>query len=108
MRPKNRLDAPPSKSGLGSLSAGAEAAGGDITDHAGPVGPRATLAVWASVISPAHFALVRNANFGEEIARRASRRPRHCVPAAGSTCPGETVATPAGRLSEVDAIAELP
>ena len=99
MRPKNRLDAPPSKSGLGSLSAGAEAAGGDITDHAGPVGPRATsavpprlflrrtsrsygtrtneretsargaaigragtLAVWASVASPAHFALVRNAN----------------------------------------------
>ena len=45
MRPKNRLDAPPSQSGLGSLSAGAEAAGGDITDRAGPVGPRATLAV---------------------------------------------------------------
>ena len=45
MRPKNRLDAPPSKSGLGSLSAGAEAAGGEIPDRAGPVGPRATLAV---------------------------------------------------------------
>ena len=45
MRPKNRIDAPLSRSGLGSLSAGAEAACGDITDHAGPVGPRATSAV---------------------------------------------------------------
>ena len=28
MRPRDRLDSPPSKSGIGSLSAGAEAAGG--------------------------------------------------------------------------------
>ena len=45
MSPKNRPDAPPSRSDLGGLSAGAEAAGGEITDRPGPVGRRAAPAV---------------------------------------------------------------
>ena len=95
MSPRNRLDAPPAKSGLGRLSARAEGAGGDITDLAGPVGPRA-----ASAVPPRLFLRRTSRSFGKRTNERETSARGAAIGRAGTLAVWASVMAPAPSRSD--------